>query len=262
MSDYVSYTQIPQYWNLKDGDVVFISSDITNLFLSCKQSGEFFDANKFIDIIIDIIGPTGTLLFPTYNWDFCRGKVYDYNKATCKTGYLGSVALSRKDFKRTKHPIYSFAVTGNHKDYLCSLDNKSSFGYGSPFDYLYKIGAINIIIDVPYTDCFTYIHYVQEISGIRDCRYMKTFKSGYINEHGSYSIKEYDMLVRRLQLNVENHVEGMGKILECNGVSKIMYINGLKFNKVLMHDAFSFIMHDIKENKSRNLCTFIGQDDD
>ena len=36
------------------------------------------DTNQIIDTIVDKIGKTGTLLLPTYNWDFCTGLRFDY----------------------------------------------------------------------------------------------------------------------------------------------------------------------------------------
>ena len=50
------------------------------------------------------------ILFPTFNWDFCKGKSFNYNNTRSMTGSLSNVALKRPDFKRSKNPIYSFAV--------------------------------------------------------------------------------------------------------------------------------------------------------
>ena len=89
---------------------MFVSSDIKRLVFVCHSHGEFFDANKFIDNFIEIIGDNGSLVFPIFNWDFCIGIPFDYYKTPSKVGALTSVALKRKDFKRTQHPIYSFVV--------------------------------------------------------------------------------------------------------------------------------------------------------
>ena len=65
-------------------------------------------------------------------------KIFDYKKTPSNCGSLSNIALQRSDFKRTKHPIHSFAVFGKHKNYLCNLENKSSWGEDSPFKFLYK----------------------------------------------------------------------------------------------------------------------------
>ena len=57
----------------------------TNKDLFCNKSEliilfkviKMYLTNKFINLIIKEIGINGTLIFPTYNWDFCRGKTFD-----------------------------------------------------------------------------------------------------------------------------------------------------------------------------------------
>ena len=105
-----------------------------------------FDPNKIIDALIEKVSPDGTLMFPTFNWDFCEGKGFDYNSTLSKTGSLSSMVLKRKDFQRTKNPIYSFAVTGKDKDLICNLKHHSCFGLDSPFGYLIKNHGKNLFI--------------------------------------------------------------------------------------------------------------------
>ena len=138
MSDYISYQELPALMGIEKGDIILLSSDITDLYIQCRKHGEKLDLNVLLDKFQEAIGPEGTLLIPTYNWGFCKGKTFDYKNSPSKTGVIGDTALKRKDFRRTKHPIYSFAVWGKDIDYLCSLDDVESFGPNSPFAYLEK----------------------------------------------------------------------------------------------------------------------------
>jgi len=204
-------------FELKKGDKVFISSDLQKLAKHWIRSGFSFDRNSLsnclIDAIIQKIGVNGTLVIPTYNWDFCGGQTFDYYKTPCKTGLLGTVALHRPDFKRTKHPIYSFAVFGNDQEYLCSLENKSSFGLDSPFAYFHEHGIKNVIIDVDYQNCFTFVHYVEEQTGA-PYRYLKPFTADYIDCDGNVSNRTYSMYVRDLNIDPETAINPIGQILE------------------------------------------------
>ena len=146
MAEYISYQMIPSVIGIEKGDVVLLTSDITDLFLQCQEHGERFDPNVLLDRFQEAIGEVGTLLVPTYNWGFCQGKTFDYRKTPSKTGAIGNAALRRKDFRRTKHPIYSFAVWGKDTEYLCALDNVESFGADSPFAYLEKVNGKNVFI--------------------------------------------------------------------------------------------------------------------
>jgi len=67
---------------LNKGDVILIHSNILPILY--KHANEKKDlqkvANKLIDILIDIVTEEGTILLPTFNWDFCKGKPFNYKK--------------------------------------------------------------------------------------------------------------------------------------------------------------------------------------
>jgi len=199
------------------------------------------------------------LIFPTYNWGFCSGKLFDYYITPSETGSLSNLALKRKDFRRTKHPIYSFAVWGKDQDFLCNMSNKSSFGADSPFGYFDNHGVKNLMIGVSLPNCFTYVHYIQEISNVRDCRYLKTFCGEYIDENSEKTVRSYQMLVKDLDLNVEDALSGIEEELLKLKIANLNTINGVDFTLLDMHASSSIIMNDVVNNRSRKLCTFIGQ---
>lgn len=260
MDGYVGYLKIIDKLNISKGDNLLVSSDITEMFTKAQKNGEQFVVNDFINSIIDALGgEEGTLVFPTYNWGFCRGETFDYNKTRCKTGVLGSTALKRSDFKRSYHPIYSFAVYGKYKNEICSLNNKSSFGQDSPFNYFYKKHFKNLIIDVDYSHCFTFLHFVEEQVGNLPYRYMKDFTSKYIDEYGKATIRTYSMYVRDLELNVMGDCNELGKELEERKISINHFINGINFKVVDLNSAYPVIKDDIVNNSSRKICSYTGQ---
>lgn len=256
--DYINFIDIPRKWGLNKGDVVFVSSDITQLGAVALENNDSIDINGFIDVILNEIGEEGTLVFPTYNWGFCKGKTFNYLKTKCETGALGMAALKRKDFVRTHHPIYSFAVAGKlQKEFYC-LNNISSFGADSPFALFEKYHAQNVIIDVDYTHCFTFTHYLEQKVGV-SYRYEKMFTAGYIDKNGQESIRGYSMYVRDLDLDVKNDLTDMGKDMENKGVSKVFIINNVPIKVVSMDKCWPLFREDIINNRSRKLCKYIGQ---
>ena len=149
---YISYLDLPKHWGLKQGDIVLLTSDIMQLMFTAVRNGERFDRDAFLDAILGVIGQEGTLLIPTFNWDFCHGVAFDYHKTPCKTGALGGFALGRADFRRTQHPLYSFAAAGKDQQMLCDMQNVSSFGADSPFGYLERCHALSTSILLVGTD--------------------------------------------------------------------------------------------------------------
>ena len=258
MSDYISYKKIPSVLKIEKGDVILLTSDITDLFLQCQENGEIMDVNILLDNFQEAIGEEGTLLVPTYNWGFCQGKAFDYKKTPSKTGAIGNAALRRKDFTRTKHPIYSFAVWGKDAVKLAAMDNIESFGPDSPFAYLEQVNAKNVFIGASLRNSFTYIHYIEQKLGAK-YRYSKKFKSHYSDQNKVDTVKEYAMYVRDLDLGVVCAPDPFVDTLYANHIVQHGHINGVPYEVIRFNDVTPFIQEDILHNKSKNLCRYHGQ---
>ena len=258
MNEYTKLKDLPALFGLEKGDAVWIASDMKNLLYECISHDDDSDLNVFLDGIIDIIGNEGTILVPTFNWDFCKGKTFDYYKTPCKTGSLGKIALKRDDFKRTRHPIYSFAVWGKDKEELCARDYKSSFGIESPFTYCRERNAKNIFIDVECQHSFTFVHYVEEMEGIT-YRYLKDFTADYIDENGVKTTRTYSMNVRDLSMDVFITIYPLEEDFIRAGASKRYSVNEIPMKTIEMGKTYDIIYDDVVNNKSRKICTYKGQ---
>ncbi|MDR2870407.1 MAG: AAC(3) family N-acetyltransferase [Deferribacteraceae bacterium] len=254
----MDYTQYIDHFDIKSVPVL-ISSDLTSLAKLTVDNGEIFKVNNFIDTIIEKVGNNGTILIPTYNWDFCKGIDFDYKQSACQTGSLGKAALKRSDFKRTQHPIYSFAVWGKDQNVLCEMNNKSSFGNDSPFAYLRTMHAKNLFIDVDLKQAFTYVHSVEEAVGSSVYRFLKDFTAGYINEYGQRNVCTYSMFVRKLELNVQNTINPLEELFIAANVMERYSINQITFRLLDLHCAHDIVANDILYNCSRSICSYDGQ---
>lgn len=259
MSEYIKLKELAKHLHINRGDNIFVTSDVKQLLYGLVSNGDDTDLNILIDGIIDIIGEDGTLVFPTFNWDFCKGVAFDIKKTPCKTGSLGKEALKRDDFKRTKHPIYSFAVWGKGQKEMCAINNKSSFGIDSPFTYMTEHGFKNLFIDKDLGHSFVYVHYVEETVGNIPYRYLKDFTADYIDENGAVSKKTYAMNVRDLDLDVENVIDPFEDDFIKANVEEKFIINGLEYKLIDLKGSFPIIAEDVRHNRSRKICAYIGQ---
>ena len=132
------YYNIIKCAGIKEGDTLDVASDFASIYFYFKKHNEKFDANVLIDTIYDAVGEKGTILIRTFNWDFCHNVAFDINTTPSQVGELGNICLKRNDYKRTKHPIYSWMVKGRYQDELCSMNNKKSFGEESPWGFFEK----------------------------------------------------------------------------------------------------------------------------
>jgi aminoglycoside 3-N-acetyltransferase len=235
-----------------------VSSDIQRAVFTAFRNKEHFSPDLLIESFQKKLGEDGTLLFPTFNWGFCNGVPFDYEKTSCMTGILGREALRKKEFKRSLHPIYSFAVWGRDRDLICGMNNVSSFGSDSPFSYLHKFGK-NLIIDISMKHCVTFTHYVEEQVGV-PYRYMKTFTAGYKGPDKKEEIREYSMFVRCLEKNVETLIDPIGDDLRRSGLCQSKLINGISFETLKLSDFYDAAEKDILENKASKLCRYDGQE--
>lgn len=252
---YVSFEKIiSKLENINQGDILYIVSDILRLSIVCRENSERFNLDRFLDSIINKVGPEGTVLIPTFNWDFCKGETFDIRKTVSRTGALGNAALKRADFKRSKHPLYSFMVWGKDRELLTEMDPKDAFGADSVFGYLHRNKAKALVIGLPTLSGLTFIHYVEQMVGV-PYRYSKDFTAGYIDSNGSESQKTYSMYVRDLDMD-PRHIEGfkpLGDILEDKGISKNYCINEVEFHIVDLEKMYAVVEDDIVNNDSKNM---------
>lgn len=248
------FEKMPAEGTIKEGDIVYVISDILELTKKEREHKERFDRDAFIDTLKEMVGPKGTLLFPTFNWDFCKGVPFDYYKTPSKTGALTTAALKREDFKRTHHPLYSFAVWGKDAEKLVNLKNANSFGEGSVFDYMYQNKAKALVIGLHVLDGMTYVHHVEEMVGV-PFRFTKYFTAPYTNEAGETYEYTASMYVRDLEMNALEieQFKPLSDILEEEGVSKTWDYEGVPFHVIDLRTLDGYVRYDIKENDSRNL---------
>ncbi|MCR5421062.1 MAG: DUF4910 domain-containing protein [Lachnospiraceae bacterium] len=259
---YIKLKELAGYLHINKGDRIFVTSDVKQLLYSCMQNGDDTDLNILIEGIINIIGEEGTLVFPTFNWSFCKGVAYDAGKTPCKTGSLGKLALKRSDFSRTQHPIYSFAVWGKDKEILCSFNNKSSFGKASPFEFMVEQGYRNLFIDKDTAHSFVFVHYAEESTGSVPYRYLKDFTADYTDTAGNTRRAVYSMNVRNLGMNVENTITPLEEEFIAKGIEEKFMINNIEYKIIDLNESYPIMADEVINNRSRRICSYIGQEDD
>lgn len=192
---------------VREGDILYISSDIkTFLFnLAIKKSitkkfGRDKALGEFVDLFQEVISEKGTLMFPVFSWEWCRGKRFDYKRTKGEVGTLSNWVLeNRLDFVRTKHPIYSFLVWGKDAEYLKQMDNQDAWSHASPFYYLQTQGAKQLLFNIEAYQGFTFGHYLEQEVAV-PYRHPKYFFGEYIDENGVKETRMYSMYVRDMEI--------------------------------------------------------------
>lgn len=232
------------------GDLIYISSDLTQMLciasklLSNKIKKDIdIILRDFIDIIKTLVGPNGTILIPTFSWDFCRKGKYDINNSESEVGLFGNWVLKNANsFIRTKHPIYSFAVWGKYSKELADMDNHDGWGEDSPFAFMRQHKAKNILFNVSMDRSFTFLHYVEKCLGV-PYRYIKDFEGIYLDENGIESVRTYSMYVRDLNINSQQ-VTDESKLKWGKAIQEVRY-EGLCIKAILLDESFEYIKDNL-----------------
>ena len=148
------------------GDILLLHSNITRWAISLIKNGMNKPLEIILNSIIDYLGEKGTLILPTFNFDFCKNGNFDYIKTPSEMGSLTQEALNNKNFKRTKHPIYSFAVSGFHQESFYNLLNKGGTSKNSPFSIIHEYEGKIGLIDLHDQDAMTFYHYVEDYMSV------------------------------------------------------------------------------------------------
>jgi len=244
--------KIKDYLNLikiKKGDKILLSSDILKILIKNRENRNSIDPNTIIDLLIKKIGKNGTLLVPTYNWDFCKGNDFHYYKTKSQSGSLGNICLKRKDFKRSKNPIYSFAVFGKDQKKICELNHNSCFGLDSPFGYLIENKGKNIFIGIDYKDAFTFDHVAEEMAQV-EYRYFKEFKGIYQDKYEEKKLEIYKMYVRKINLVKSTKIDAsFDEILIKNNIYEKKIYNDVCLSSVDIYQSYQIMLEDIKDKR-------------
>lgn len=246
---------------IKKGDILYISSDITTLLFEMSMDYGIRDKesrntmlNSLVNIFQEIVGDEGTLLFPVFSWEWCRGNGFDLLHTKGEVGTLSNWVLeNRKDFARTKHPIYSFMVWGKDTDYLTAMDNQDAWSHASPFYYLHTHEAKQLLFNIEANQGLTFVHYMEQEVKV-PYRHPKYFFGEYIDANGIKETRMYSMYVRDLEVESGCGVHNQF-LIDQGAASQESWLENV-LTVVKLAESYSIIEKDMKENNGRNTLTF------
>ncbi len=249
------------------GDTIYIGSDITTLMVTARKKEGIVEKkaqdafiNSLIDELQNAIGKEGTLLFPVFTWDFCKGSLFDVKKTQGSVGVLNNWVLNnRSDFQRTSHPIYSFMVWGRDTNLLVSMDNQEAWGEDSPFEYMNANHVKLVLINVPLQRAFTFMHYVEQKVEV-PYRYHKYFIGRYTDKNGCTTNRCYSMYVRDMSIDSKENMTDA--FMEDCGVMKGIQTDYFSLKSLDLSDVYIVVKNDLLFNGGKNCYYFTNYEID
>lgn len=243
------------------GDILYVASDATLLLTEARKkygvkTGKERDAflNSFIDALQECVSTEGTLLFPVFTWEFCRGHGFDIRKTPGEVGALNNWVLSkRSDFRRTQHPLYSFMVWGAEAETLFAMENVDAWDEKSPFAFLHHYNGKMLLINVSLQRAFTFMHYVGRSIRV-PYRYLKNFRGLYTDINGKTAKRNYIMYVR--DLDIVSHEYEPEEMLEMPGAMRTIPWGSLTLKCIDLPKAYDIVKDDLLNNGGRQCYHF------
>lgn len=158
---------------LREGDVVFVHANLLPFGLVAKEKEKFVEF--FLDPLLQIIGPTGTIVLMSYTFDYAKGvHPYIHESTSSEAGMLSEYVRRMPGAQRSFHPLCSVVAYGAKASDITKDASRSAFGWGSPFHRLHELKAKCLFLGMTCGQSFTFLHYVEQMYGVSHC-YNKAF---------------------------------------------------------------------------------------
>ncbi len=226
---------------LQAGDIVLVHSSYKSL--GPVEGGP----QTVIDALLEVLTPDGTLIMPTFNFNFNKGEPWDVMKTPSHMGVLTELVRTNPESRRVFHPFYSFSILGKLKDEMTRIRYKDSYGKDSIFMQLRKRDAKIMIIGLSYTHSMTFFHHIEQMEGV-DYRFIKEFTGEVTDEAGRTYTDTFTMLVRDISKGVLTEVDPMGAVLEKRGVVKMQKIGEADVKLMKANDVYRVTAEEMKKD--------------
>ncbi len=171
----------------------------------------------YLDAILEVIGPDGTLAVPAFNFSFAKGEPYDPQATpSVVMGAFSEYVRCRPEARRTLHPMQSLAVVGRDAADLTERDTLSAFDPGSAFERMLELDYKLLLLGAG-SEAISMFHYSEQRAQV-PYRYWKDFTGPYRTPNGEWETRTYRMYVRDLDLNprltlepVVDHLRSLGQ---------------------------------------------------
>ena len=200
-----------------------------------------------INALESVLGEDGTLVMPTFNFDFNKGTPWDVRLTPSKMGVLTELVRNNPRAKRVFHPFYSFAILGKHAEMLGSLRYKSSYERNSVFGKLRDLDGKIMVIGLSYTNSMTFFHHIEQMEGV-DYRFLKEFTGEVTDWDGTTKVDTFEMLVRDIDKGVITEVNPMGELMEKEGIIKVGKIGEADVKLMKANDVYAFTAREMRRD--------------
>ncbi len=198
-------------------------------------------AGMYMEAIMEVIGPQGTLVVPTFNFGFARGEPYDPEETPSQgMGAFSEYVRQRPQARRTSHPMQSVSVIGYYAADLAERDTPSAFDPGSAFERMLALDFKLLLLGAHVSA--TSIYHISEQHNRVPYRYWKDF-SGLVRSPSGWEERAYRMYVRDLDLDPKTTADPVQERMEANDQWRSVALNYGRIATCRLKDFVATVDH-------------------
>lgn len=197
----------------------------------------------------EVLSPRGTIVVPTFNFDFAKGKDFNTQTTPAKSmGVFSEYVRMQPTSLRTSHPLQSISINGHFATDLAARNTIGAFDPGSAFDRMLDLDFKLLLLGATINAC-SIIHYSEQKAEV-PYRFWKEF-TGLVDGKEVTSrmfVRNLDIEPQLSLLPIQNKLQELGLWKEV----KVNYGSLVSFhitdfvsiaNEILAHDPFCLLLN-------------------
>jgi aminoglycoside 3-N-acetyltransferase len=235
---------------INKGDKIYIHGNASFLhFIEGSSNEEKF--RFFLDVLMNEIGPDGSLIIPSFTYSHCRNEIYDMaNTPPAKElGYFADLIFRNKNlFSRTSDPIFShfFSPSTGLDKYINTQEIYNCFGNDSFFEKMLEINSTILFIGCSFMT--TFIHHIEKTANV-SYRFNKRFDGEIINMDNKLIKTSSNYFVRDLSSTRSIKLHQFKLRLEKKHLLKKSHLGRINLMAINVMDLFNEGIIALKENE-------------
>lgn len=229
---------------IKQGDNIFCHANL-GFFGKLENAQTPDDYCKcFKNAFLDVIGPDGTLICPTFSYSFCRKEIFNPEKTKSTCGSFSEYMRKRKGSVRSYDANFSICAIGKNAQFFTQNPPEHSFGPDSFFDRFYKKNGV--FCNLNFDSGSTFIHYVEKTLQV-PYRWDKAFDGVLEIEDKQFKKRFYHFVCSMENDNHKADFSKFDKLAKEKNITKTANLGRGQIVYISAHDTYDLIKREIKE---------------
>jgi aminoglycoside 3-N-acetyltransferase len=205
------------------GEIAHVQSDLLRIGLVDAPPSRTGMLEFYLSVILEILGPEGTLSVGTSFEDYARfGTPFVREASPSRQGAFSEYVRTRPEAIRSLHPIVSTAAIGPRARELCDQPHFNGFGYESSWGRLHRANAkiVALGLGAKHEGGTTFFHYLEALYGV-PYQYVKVYTTPVFS--GGREVQGlFTMSVRYLDFSIMNDTLRFKMHLVEKGIARVV----------------------------------------